>query len=521
MWAATGVYVAILAILCNALPPYDWLSVVGPLGLLPLYIVGLLAVGNFTLVTKHADLTTQSSSFPTWMMRLPVRARVLVGWLMFNGTATLIVAWLVVTYLILRPCRVDLPLWPVLLAPTLLAWLQMLIWSPFAFPLVRLFLIVVLLTTIGLGMSVLALFVEAPVLLASQATLIAFAYALAMHGVARARRGDGIEAHWLPQWLSHLRDRLPRRHRDFASPAAAQFWFEWRRNGIVFPWFMGSLLVIFGPVLLAVNRPELGPEYLPIVIGSFVLLAPAMSGLFGSGMGKGDCRAKDLSFPSFLAVRPLSSTEFVRVKFRMTALSAFVACSVGFAAALAALLVNSIYEAVVPYWREASQFGAGRAWGLLILSPLILFLITWKNLAGGMWISMTGRAWVHTTLSLIWMTMVLMLGTAATGLYYYPAYRDLAMALLPWLAGVALLARFALRAWVVCALQRERLVTTQRLALMVAAWFLVSAGLFTLIQSWMPPGNVSPAWLAAGCAFAVPFAQLAITPLALRWNRHR
>ena len=85
------------------------------------------------------------------------------------------------------------------------------------------------------------------------------AYLAACFAVARARRGD------VPDWRGifarpgQIADLLPRRRVHFSSPARAQAWFEWRRQGWRLPAWMGLLLPFELALLFAAgdDRPKL------------------------------------------------------------------------------------------------------------------------------------------------------------------------------------------------------------------------------------------------------------------------
>src|SRR5262249_1416579 len=61
--------------------------------------------------------------------------------------------------------------------------------------------------------------------------------------VARLRSGGGRRRSLHEIQVGSLADVLPSRRKPFASPAEAQFWFEWRRSGSVLPTLIGTLLV--------------------------------------------------------------------------------------------------------------------------------------------------------------------------------------------------------------------------------------------------------------------------------------
>ncbi|MCI0464175.1 MAG: hypothetical protein L0Z62_45150 [Gemmataceae bacterium] len=386
----------------------------------------IVALGFLSFLAPSSDLTARNWGFPAWMFTLPIRTRTLVGWRMLNGTGALFAAGLAVVYLVLRPCGIAAPLWLALLAATFLAWIQVLAWTPFVFRLVRLLLMVAILFAIGMVPPLLVLLYEVPtaVILGLQVALIAGAYLLAGHGVVRARRGDGLEARWLSRRVSQLIDRLPRRRRAFASAAGAQLWYEWRRNGTYFPLLVGCLLALCGSLGLWTQQPEDGPNSALFLTGSLLTLPVILASLMASGMGKGDIRTPDPTFPPFLAARPLATTAFVGAKLRMTALSALAACLLGILAALACLPAHGNYEVFKDFWQEGLQhYPDHKAWTLLFLAPLVLFLMTWKNLVQDMWLGLTGRSWVGYVVGLIVIAGLLLSSLVGAGLYYYPQYR--------------------------------------------------------------------------------------------------
>src|SRR5207237_1441340 len=62
--------------------------------------------------------------------------------------------------------------------------------------------------------------------------------------VSGQRRGGGRRQSWVKALFDRLVDILPRRSKDFSSPAEAQFWFEWRRTGLLLPFSIGAMLIL-------------------------------------------------------------------------------------------------------------------------------------------------------------------------------------------------------------------------------------------------------------------------------------
>ena len=68
---------------------------------------------------------------------------------------------------------------------------------------------------------------------ATLAAMAAAAYLVALVGVTRNRRGDALPSLGILAWLE--RAGTPSRHaeRTFGGPEQAQFWLEWRQNGLI------------------------------------------------------------------------------------------------------------------------------------------------------------------------------------------------------------------------------------------------------------------------------------------------
>src|SRR5205807_2471572 len=122
--------------------------------------------------------------------------------------------------------------------------------------------------------------------------------------------------------------------RAFASAAGAQLWYEWRRNGVLFPLMagvllaMGGVLAVFGPSWF-LEHAEQRPAFELVLLAAFVALPVGLGVILGSAMS-GDAYGGGIQFPAFLGMRPLTTPAFVAVKLRMTALSSAAACGLTF-----------------------------------------------------------------------------------------------------------------------------------------------------------------------------------------------
>jgi len=215
-----------------------------------------LAVFSFGL---GGDMAARQSPFPARMFTLPVTTRALAGWPMLFGTAAVASLWLVTAPFVRWSWGLELPLiWPALLGAVFLAWTQVLTWTAYGLPGLR-----ILVTVLWLGVLdvvvILAVQLEVPELglVAMLAPQLPLAYLAACFVVARARRGD------VPDWRGvfarafRIGSVLSPRQDQFPSPTRAQLWFEWRQQGRVLPAPVGILLP-FELGLLYLARDEHG-----------------------------------------------------------------------------------------------------------------------------------------------------------------------------------------------------------------------------------------------------------------------
>jgi len=104
-------------------------AVIVPLSTAFLYF---LAVFSFGL---SGDMTARQSPFPARMFTLPVTTRALAGWPMLFGTASVASLWLLTAPFVRWSWGLDLPLiWPALLGAVFLAWTQVLTWTAYGLP---------------------------------------------------------------------------------------------------------------------------------------------------------------------------------------------------------------------------------------------------------------------------------------------------------------------------------------------------------------------------------------------------
>jgi hypothetical protein len=541
------------AALVRLLPRAVWAPGPGDGPLLPVHIVTvgpLMAALVFTFyafsLTVDVQLEALGTGFPARLFLLPVPTPTLVTWLMLQAAAAAAGCWAAWAVTVLWPAGQDVPLgWPALLAASLMVCLQAVAWWPFPLPFLRVgaaglgLTLVAMTPTFGIATEPLGLPRAAWV--GVLAALLPAAYGAALVGVARARRGDTPEWTWPARLARWLGDRLPRRRATFASPLQAQAWLEWRQRGLGFPVMVGWLVAIWGilaqlaeraidnvaseemtPALVAAAGALTAPGVaLLVLLAVPPLLALAWSGeLGGMRLQGGVPGGLKVGCSPFLALRPLTGGEFILAKLHTAARCTLTAWAIVLPAA-------ALWLGLTGRWRVLAgapvlqSHSALEVFGGLTAGLAALVLLTWLTLAGGQWVSLTGRAWLLNAVGLTVVIGWMPLGLLGYWLTQHPNVVAALVAALPYLATGAVVVKLLLAAWLGRSLWRRRIVEPRTLVLAVVAWVVLVAGHVALLGWLFPPDRVSLAALAVGVMLVLPLNRFAAMPLALEWNRHR
>jgi hypothetical protein len=349
-------------------------------------------------------------------------------------------------------------------------------------------------------------------------------------GIARERHGDRYEWPWRRFFSKNKSSNLvrPLTVRPFASPAAAQFWLEWREYGWVFPiialatcaWIATAYFFdIFGDkwscenILTSFRNTAV---ILPIVC------APFMGVLFGLAFTTSSNRLEP-----FRATRPMSNQAMAYSIFRAGAASMVLTVSICFAIFL-------FFGA----WMASGVLGsdAVRASGyylhnpyrvFLFFTPLLVLSIAWILFGLTATLALTGR--------------VLIVAIVIFGMVYFLVGTSLApgpiRAFLVDLGSALLLFGTPLAAAITAEIaSKRRLVgpiiggTVKIANIGLCAW--VSLYIPVMPNGWSPwkylemnpLHNIDAlyAWaLFLPWLSIISLAPLVTGPLAMAWNRHR
>ncbi|MDB5174726.1 MAG: hypothetical protein JWN51_3499 [Phycisphaerales bacterium] len=539
-WVVGGMLAYLLALAVAARIPRvhaspDFALPIVALLMFPLAIPFTYLVHAFTY--GPTDLAARTSGFPRHMLSLPASARALAGWPMLIGSVMIGTFWALAAGLVLNACGVGVPvLWPAFMAGAVIAWIQAIAWVPFPFPIGRaVVLIPIIMGLIVCGLYAGSLGVSPVAIAAGYAALALLAHALAARGVARFRLGDG-GGNRLAESLrrrvfstSDSQSAVRRRAKPpFRSPAAAQLWYECRRNIAFLPGMTAvTCIAMFVPLVKAaratpIPRSAIGAFDVPIpIFGLCACLVSlyAISGMAGGGLGKSDYWGKVAQWPAFLTTRPLPTADFVLAKLKAAAISTAIACAIIFGfASLGSILTPN------PFDRSQSL----AAWAMHHATPqltmygvagVVLFVFgIWRNQVGGLFFPLSGRPWFMTAFGVIpSIVSLLVISLGGVVAYRHPVILPVVRRVTPWVFSGVVAINLAVGVALAAALRRTRMMQPRTIALLVAGWLVIVLGLLVILHGQV---RAHPILIPAILLF-LPATRLAAAPLALRWNRHR
>jgi hypothetical protein len=528
--AATTLYLIALAVAVQLVPNPGEPVVLAVLLLLA-SVTHMLQV--FTL--GPADLGAMRSGYPANMFVLPMPTRALVGWPMLYGAAVHVSLWLLVVWLVLLPAGFSPPVWwPAAVIAAFTAWVQAIGWSPFPIPFARVpAMAIAMIPVVILGVWA-GVYLEsgivASLVVVGTAVWIVCAFGFAVHGLSRARCGH--ERAWaLPgaartaQSIRHLAGTHLRR--PFRSPVTAQLWHECRRNSTYLP----AMIAFLGLPLLVLNCVGvLNPESNRTLLFGSIAVSPAAMSLLvwvvipmllsislGPGLGKFDFWGTD-AIPSFFAVRPMTTWQFVAIKLIAAAFSAcacwaFISLFVMTWAMVEASPLN-------PHPSLVRSFLGALTPRVAILACLVvlgLVVATWRTIVVGMWPSLFGRKWLSMTLGVAVFGQLTAAVVGAGWVYRHPELQDHAAVAVPWMLGGLLALKLCGIAGTLAALQKLTAIEFRTIVLILSCWLIAALGLFAALSRLVPMN-----WhLAAVIVLILPFVRILLAPIALTFNRHR
>jgi hypothetical protein len=343
------------------------------------------------------------------------------------------------------------------------------------------------------------------------AGVLVLAPMIAAAGVANARKGDWREWPLLTAWMAHLAN-LFSRQREFASPADALFWIEFRRAGRP---MLGVLaifvLCVLGPgVFLSAVRGDAGDAgrdlfgliVMPIALVLVSIWTPVL-GLIASA----DAVSRGRWMTTLQATRPVTAGETVVAKLR---------------AMLTIWLAGWLFvSGAIWFWAvacghtEATVRGFENLWNEGALIAIIV--ISLHVLIGLFPLWLTGRV---PGLPWSFVGLYVAYGVVSNIIAWFgrrPDYQNVVLMLI----GFAMAAKLGIAAAAFREGLRRRLVAWRFVLVVTAIWMDGTAGLIRLLVSFSHRSDWSDVLILPFPVLLFPLARIALAPLALAANRHR
>ena len=476
-----------------------------------------LAVFSFGVT---GDLAARQSIYPARLFALPVTTASLAGWPMLYGTAAMAILTLATALLARWPWGIEVPLfWPALLAAVFLAWTQVLTWMPYGLRGLRVMFTVLWLVTLD-AVVILAIYNEVPepLMIAFLAPQLPLAYLAACFAVARARRGA------VPDWrvgFGRVADGVPRRQDHFPSPARAQLWFEWRRQGRSLPVLVGILLP-FEFALLFIPGNDTPRLVFDVLIAALVT-PPVMAGFAAATVSRANPHARDsYGVSPFTATRPLTSAALIAAKLKMTIWSTVAAWLLVLIAVPFGLILSGTWQMMIDRARHAIEIvGTPRAIVLALLVLALLMASTWKKLVQSLYIGLTGREWIIKTNGFVALSFLVIIGPILQWIHDDSNVQRALWEHWQWIPTVLVIFKMSAAVWIATRLYRSRLLSDRTLVAGAACWLLAVLALYAVLVWWIDTTLISRHLAALFAILAIPLVRLSAAPLALAWNRHR
>lgn len=306
----------------------------------------------------------------------------------------------------------------------------------------------------------------------------------------------------------------------FASRGAAQFWFEWRRNGTLLPWVTAGfslILLLPLPLLIKMDAPTTQTVFFA-ALGVPLLLAAVV----GLGFGKLDFWSKEFALSPFLSNWPITNAQIITAKLKVAAL----------ATALSWLVAGIAVSVWLVCWgdrsllaRDWADWQDGPGFLAVGLGALAAGLLTWRFMIGSIHWGVWGRP-KYFFLGALGGNLA-GLGLAVGGYFFFctgsgASYRQLSwFPYLPWILAFVLALKLTAGAWGFSTARRRQLLSGAFVITYVLFWLASSACLVGVVFFLQPHVAWKRHLLALAVLLAMPLARISVAPLALDWNRHR
>jgi hypothetical protein len=474
--------------------------------------------------------TREWNGFPYRLFALPVRTWKLVTLPIFLGVVSVELLYLAWLKLVWTHANIPSPGWFGVLLGAYMVFYQTALWGLAGVRMVRLLVLSVggassiLVACLPLVKDALPPWFSEAHMTAAMVTLALVSFLIAWGTVAHQRYGGGRRQNRLKVLVERVSDALPRRAKDFASPAAAQFWFEWRRAGWLLPVCVAFILAFLVTPILWINWDN--PGYMSYMQDKFILMPIILAFVIGKGYIKPEFWTTNLSLPSFLATRPLGTGEFVICKMKVAALSAVITWLLVLGYIVVWLLLCPATKPIRGTLNMIRMLYPHSWLIILFLLAAVLMVFTWRCMVSGLWVGLSGRPLYY--VGAFWLqvmgTVVLTIVWGVSGdtidwqINHHPdVVKSLVVSVIGWTLAVLVVLKmwFAVFSWSKITPRRSR-----QYLLIWSSVTLCFVLLGVLFAPFMDTYRIEHLSILAAL-FLVPFARLGLAPSALAMNRHR
>ena len=481
--------------------------------LIPLVAAFFFFLAAFTFGLQ-GDVAARESMYPRRLLTLPVMSEELVRWPMLYGCLAVALLWALVRVVGPWPDVVNAPVvWPGLLAPSLLAWMQALTWMPYPLRGMRIAVAVIWMTVLD-GVMLAALEMRAPegVMLLLLAPQIPLAYLVARYAVRRARSGD------VPHWGAGESSRgLTSARPPFASAERAQLWFEWNQFGRSLPLMVAIVVPLELCLLMFSETPMIVWEALVLT-----LVTPPFMAIFVAATVSKSSASDTYGLTPFMATRPVGNAELIAAKMRAALLSTLAAWAIVLIAIPVAMwLTGTTYVARDAASRLSGAIGTPRAIVAVLIVLALLISSTWKQLVQGLYIGMSGREWAVKGSMFAALALLVILFPIADAMVRNRVAISILLDSLPAIFMTLIVIKLCASVWITRRIAARGILSARAILKAAAGWDVIVFAFFGLL-AWILPSIIFPRYVLLLVAIlAIPFVRLAAAPLAVSVSRHR
>ena len=478
------------------------------------------------VITFGGDMSSTESGFPRHMMVLPLSARSLAMTPMLYGIAFLAGLLVVVGKCALVPLIAPSPgVWSVLAVAAAVAWLCATSWTPFWFPFGRVIACVGgLFAIVAFTIATRVYLVPEWITTAGLLLATALAFAAAIGGVARARRGDRTVSPWASRRTAGAKPAPVLK--PFMSADRAQIWFELRRNCSMGALFVLGIMVLGIPLLWESNQHiDLIDFYIvpvPFLATAIFLVGPVFwFSVAGGSFAKPDAWKDTTTAPAFLTARPMSDNFLILAKIKATTLTIFFVWAIVLGLIGISMLIPNGDRRAETLTHFLLRHATPRYVLIAIASLAGLVLLSWLAVIKSFALNLCGLKWIATVRLFATIVLIALLPWLGQWVRMHPDSRTAVLLAVRVSLCALIAAKIGAAMPIIRAIRHRHIASNSQLVFWTALWFLAATILLGTTFSLFPAVRHSGILLVAGFVLLLPYNRMIAMPLAWHHNRHR